>query len=341
NFFFFFYDVAIDLGTENTLIRCSSSRIVVNEPSCVALKEEASGQKKILAAGQEAVRMIGRVSNNIRVIWPLSNGVIIDQTSAILMVKAFLSRFNYPMLFRPRRVVISAPHSITNIERRTFLDLGMALSPRETNIVPEPVAAALGSHINIFGPKGYLVVDIGRGILEAVVISMGEIVVGTSLRLSGRTDCDRIKATVHESLQIEICQFEAEKIMRTLESSSPPPDLIEIRGMNFITGLPVKTWISSSLLEPVLKHKFADVENCLMELLEQTPPELARDIAETGIFLTGGGCLFGNLPGYLEGRLGISVHYVKNPLESVASGNLRLITEPGLGNDKLFVSMIS
>ncbi|MCD6550939.1 rod shape-determining protein [Thermotoga sp.] len=314
-------DIGIDLGTANTLVFLKGKGIVVNEPSVIAID---SNTGEILKVGIEAKRMIGKTPASIKAIRPMKDGVIADYTVALVMLKYFINRakdgFN---LFKPR-VVIGVPIGITDVERRAILDAGLEAGASKVFLIEEPMAAAIGSNLNVEEPSGNMVVDIGGGTTEVAVISLGSIVTWESVRIAGDEMDEAIMQYVRETYRVAIGERTAERVKIEIGNVYPSKENDELEttvsGIDLSTGLPRKLTLKGSEVREALKSVVITIVESVRTTLEKTPPELVSDIMERGIFLTGGGSLLRGLDTLLQKETGISVIRAEEPLTAVAKG---------------------
>jgi rod shape-determining protein MreB and related proteins len=311
-------DVAIDLGTANTVVFVRGEGVVVAEPSVVALEV---GTGMVHAVGADAKRMIGRTPASIRAVRPLRHGVIADFEVTEQMLRHFLARAMPRRRARPR-LVLCAPSGITDVERRALVEAAEAAGARSVALIEEPIAAAIGAGLSIAEPIATMVVDIGGGTSEVAVIALGSMVVSESLRLGGYDLDDAVTNHLRNAQRLAIGSESAEEIKHALGSAWPSADRgrAEIRGRGLVDGLPK----SVSLASAEIREAFAPILESMIETvgatLEQTPPELAGDVAERGIRLAGGGALLPGLPELVYERTGIAASVVENPLTCVAEG---------------------
>jgi len=317
-------DLAIDLGTANTLVFVKGKGVVLNEPSVVAIKTDGSG-KRVLAVGDDAKDMLGRTPGNIQAIRPMRDGVIADFEVAEEMIKAFIRKAYKRAYLAPPLVVICVPSGATPVERRAIRDSALSAGARRTCLIPEPMAAAIGAGLPITEPTGSMVVDIGGGTTEVAVISLGGIVYARSIRVGGDRLDEAIIAYLRRVHNLLIGEATAERIKIDIGSAgSGHMDhnfrSITVKGRDLINGVPkeitvTEDHIAESLAEPVLS-----IVEAIKTALETTPPELAADIVDKGIMLTGGGALLRNLDIVIREETGLPVTIADNPLCCVALG---------------------
>ncbi|OQC09504.1 MAG: Rod shape-determining protein MreB [Candidatus Cloacimonetes bacterium ADurb.Bin088] len=312
-------DIAIDLGTANTLVYKKSSGIVIDEPSVVAVSADG---KKIIAIGQHAKVMLGKNPDEVRVIKPLKDGVIADFQVTELMLRNLIMRAQKKRLLVRPRVIVCVPSGITEVEKRAVRDSALHAGAREVFLISEPVAAAIGAELPIEQAFGNMVMDIGGGTSEIGVISLSHIVVHNSIRVGGdKMDLDiisylRKKNNLHVGLQT------AEKIKMQIGSAYPLKDelTMDVRGRDIVSGYPVTIKITSEEIREALAETVATMIDAIKRLFERTAPELSADIAERGIFLTGGGALLKGLDEKISKTVDLPVFVVPDPLECVVKG---------------------
>ncbi len=312
-------DIGIDLGTANILMTLKGKGIVLKEPSVVAIDRKTG---EIKATGFEAKEMLGRTPEDIKAVRPMKDGVIADFTATGLMLKNMIrkvsSRYN---VGRPR-VVVGVPSGITEVEERAVEESIMQAGAREVYIIEEPMAAAIGAGINITEPSGSMIVDIGGGTTEVAVISLGGIVVSNSLRIAGDELDEDIVNYIRREENLSIGETTAEQIKMQIGCATPlMTDMpMEIRGRDLITGLPRNITIKSSEIMEATSESVAKIVETVKQTLEKTPPELAADLVEKGIYLAGGGALIQNLDKLLSQETNMPVYVANSPLECVVNG---------------------
>jgi len=321
-FSFFTQELAIDLGTANTII-IHNDKIVVDEPSIVAV-EQSTG--KLVAIGQKARQMHGKTHINIRTIRPLRDGVIADFNAAEQMIRGMIKMINRkPQMFAPSlRMVVCIPSGSTEVEMRAVRDSSEHAGGRDVFMIYEPMAAAIGMGIDVEEPKGSMVVDIGGGTTEVAVIALGGIVCNKSIRIAGDAFTADIQAYMRHQHNIKIGERTAEEIKINVGSCLPelenPPEDYVVRGPNLMTAMPVEIPISYQEIAHCLDKSISKVETAILSVLEQTPPELYADIVNDGIYLAGGGALMRGLDKRLTDKIGIQFHVAEDPLHAVARG---------------------
>ena len=323
-------DMAIDLGTSNTLVYVKGEGVVLNEPSVVA-KIENQGHTQVLAVGEEAKRMLGRTPGKIEAIRPLKDGVIADFEVAEQMIKHFIKKVHKGRALTNPQIVICVPSGATNVERRAIRESADAAGARRVFIIEEPVAAAIGANLPVSEPTGSMIVDIGGGTTEVAVLSLGGVVLSTSIRVAG----DKFDAAIVEYMRtthkLAIGEATAERMKKEIGSACPPDDgegeSMHVKGRDLITGLPKEISISQRQISEALAEPVAQVIDTIKRALEQTPAELAADIVERGIMLTGGGCLLGNLDKVLRRSTSLPISIAEDPLLCVVMGTGRALEE--------------
>lgn len=321
-FFSFQQELAIDLGTANTII-IHNDKVVVNEPSIVAVDHRTG---KLIAIGEKARQMHGKTHENIRTIRPLRDGVIADFDAAEQMIRGMIRMINKGnRLFTPSlKMVVCIPSGCTEVERRAVRDSSEHAGGRDVYMIYEPMAAAIGIGIDVEAPNGSMVVDIGGGTTEIAVISLGGIVCNQSLRVAGDGFTADIQAYLRHQHNIKIGERTAEEIKIGVGSALPelenPPADYNVRGPNIMTALPIEIPISYQEIAHCLDKSLSKIETAILAVLEQTPPELYADIVQSGIYLAGGGALLRGLDKRLTEKINIPFHVAEDPLQAVARG---------------------
>ena len=319
-------DMAIDLGTANTLVYVRGRGIVLNEPSVVAINQDTGG---ILAVGLEAKKMIGRTPGNIVAIRPLKDGVISDFDTTERMLRYFIQKVHKRRHFAKPRLVVCVPSGITGVEQRAVKDAGYAAGARKVYIIEEPMAAAIGAGLPIHEPTGNMVVDIGGGTTEIAGISLGGIVTVQSIRVGGDELDQAIITWIKREYSLLLGERTAEEIKMAIGSAFPAvgePDA-EIRGRDLVTGLPKTILVTAEEIRKAIDEPVSRIVEAVKTTLDSCPPELSGDIMDRGIVLTGGGALLHGLDERLRHETGIAVHIAENPLNAVVMGTGRCIEE--------------
>ncbi len=322
---YFSNDLSIDLGTANTLIYAKGKGIVLNEPSVVTLRQDdlARGNRRIVAVGADAKRMLGRTPGNLMAIRPMKDGVIADFFVTEKMLQYFIHKVHENRFLRPSpRVLICVPSGSTQVERRAIRESAMGAGAREVYLIEEPMAAAIGAGMPIDEARGSMVVDIGGGTTEVAIISLSGIVYAQSVRVGGDRFDEAIINYVRRNYGSLIGEATAEKIKHEIGSAYPGAELreIEVRGRNLAEGIPRSFTLNSNEILEALQEPISGIVGAVRAALEQSPPELASDIAERGMILTGGGALLRNLDRLLMEETGLSVFVADDPLTCVARG---------------------
>jgi len=332
---FFSNDLAIDLGTANTLIYMKGRGIVLREPSVVAVRKDNKGYNKVLAVGKEARLMLGRTPGNIMAIRPMKDGVIADFEVTEAMLRHFIRKVhNRRTLIRPR-IIIAVPSGITQVEKRAVRESAESAGAREVYLIEEPMAAAIGAGLPITEPTSNMVVDIGGGTTEVAVISLAGIVFSKSVRVGGDKIDEAILQYVKRKYNLLIGERTAEVIKTTIGTAYPQeePESIEVKGRDLVSGIPKTLTIDSEEVRLAISEQIDTIIEVVKVALEQTPPELAADIVDKGIFLTGGGALLKNLDVLLREETGVPIIIAEDPLSAVVLGsgktleNLNLLKE--------------
>jgi rod shape-determining protein MreB len=319
-------DMAIDLGTANTLVYVRGKGIVLNEPSVVAINTSSTG---IVAVGSEAKRMIGRTPGNIVAIRPLKDGVIADFDTTERMLRYFIQKVHRRSRFAQPRIVVCVPSGITGVEQRAVKDTAYAAGARKVYIIEEPMAAAIGSGMPVHEPTGNMIVDIGGGTTEVAVISLGGIVTSQSIRTGGDELDEAIMSYVKKEYSLMLGERTAEEIKMSIGSAFPMPDEphAEIRGRDLVSGLPKTIVVSAEEIRKAIEEPVNDIVDAVKGTLDRCPPELAGDVMDRGIVITGGGALLRGLDERLRHETGMPVFIAEDPLHSVALGSGRCVEE--------------
>jgi rod shape-determining protein MreB len=319
-------DMAVDLGTANTLVYVRGRGIVLNEPSVVAINTSTGG---ILAVGLEAKRMIGRTPGNIVAIRPLKDGVIADFDTTERMLRYFIQKVHRRSTMAKPRLVVCVPSGITGVEQRAVKDAGYAAGARKVYIIEEPMAAAIGAGLPVHEPTGNMVVDIGGGTSEVAVISLGGIVTAQSIRLGGDELDNAIIQYVKKEYSLMLGERTAEEIKMAIGSAFPLPDepQAEIRGRDLVSGLPKTIVVTSEEIRKAIEEPVNQIVDAVKTTLDKCPPELSGDIMDRGIVLTGGGALLRGLDERLRHETGMPILIADDPLDSVALGSGKCVEE--------------
>jgi rod shape-determining protein MreB len=323
-------DMAIDLGTANTLVYVKGRGIVLNEPSVVAMAS-VRGKKQVLAVGDEAKQMLGRTPGNIQAIRPLRDGVIADFEVAEEMIKHFIRKVHNRRSFASPQVIICVPSGSTAVERRAIRDSAEAAGARRVFLIEEPMAAAIGAGLPVTEPTGSMVVDIGGGTTEVAVLSLGGIVYSRSVRVGGDKMDEAIIAYIRRNHNLLIGEGTAERIKKEIGSACPPEDgegrTMEIKGRDLMNGVPKELLVTEAQIAEALAEPVGAIVEAVKVALEHTAPELAADIVDKGVVLTGGGGLLGNLDYVLRHSTGLPVSIAEDPLSCVVLGTGRALEE--------------
>jgi len=328
-------DLAIDLGTANTLVYAKGRGIVSNEPSVVAVQGDGRGVDRVRAVGKEAKSMLGRTPGSIRAVRPLRDGVIADFEIAEAMLRYFIQKaHNRSTLLRPR-IMISVPSGITEVEKRAVRESALSASAREVYLLEEPMAAAIGSGLPITEPSGNMIIDIGGGTTEVAIISLAGIVYANSTRVGGDKMDEGILNYVKRKYNLLIGERTAELIKIEIGSAYPTEELktLVIKGRDLVAGVPKTLEVNSEDIREALMETVSAIVEAARIALERTPPELAADIADKGIVLTGGGALLENLDVLLREETGLPVMLAEDPMTAVVMGCGRCLDEFDLLKD--------
>ena len=321
-FSFLTREVAIDLGTANSIVICND-KVVVDEPSIVAVDQTT---KKIIAVGKKAMQMDGKTHEAIKTIRPLRDGVIADFDMANDMIRELIKMINIKKTIIPPslKMVICIPSGITNVEERAVRDAAEQAGAKDVRLIHEPMAAAIGIGIDVLEPVGNMIIDIGGGTSEIAVIALGGIVCNKSIRIAGDEFNQDIIDYMRKQHNIHIGERMAEKIKIAVGAAIPelsdPPEDFAVQGRDVLTGIPKELYVNYKEIAHALDKSIAKVESAVLEALAMTPPELASDIYQTGIYLAGGGALLKGLDVRLQAKTKLPVHVAEDPLRAVARG---------------------
>ncbi|OAB42908.1 rod shape-determining protein [Paenibacillus glacialis] len=312
-------DIGIDLGTANVLIYVKGRGVVLNEPSVVTIERDT---KKILAVGEDARRMIGRTPGNIVTIRPLRDGVIADFEVTETMLKYFIDRVGGRTWYSRPRILICAPTNITSVEQKSIREAAERSGAREVYLEEEPKAAAIGAGMNIYEPSGNMVIDIGGGTTDVAVISMGDVVTASSLKVAGDKFDEAIIKYIKNKYKLLIGERTAEDIKVNIGTVRPGGSQAEmdIRGRDMVSGLPLTITVSSGEVQEALWDPISSIVLSAKSVLERTPPELSADIIDRGVILTGGGALLNGLDELLSDELRVPVLVAEDPMHCVVKG---------------------
>jgi rod shape-determining protein MreB and related proteins len=319
-------DMAIDLGTANTLVYVRGRGIVLNEPSVVAINTNTGG---ILAVGSEAKKMIGRTPGNIVAVRPLKDGVIADFEITERMLRYFILKIHKRRYLARPRVVVCVPSGITGVERRAVIEASTQAGARQVHIIEEPMAAAIGSGLPVHEATGNMVVDIGGGTTEVAVISLGGIVTAQSIRVAGDELDNAIIQHIKKEYSLLLGERTAEQIKITIGSAYDldKDEHTEIRGRDLVSGLPKTVVISAAEVRKAIEEPVNAIVDAVKTTLDKCPPELSGDVMDRGIVLTGGGALLRGLDERLRQETGMPIHIAEDPLDSVALGSGKCVEE--------------
>ena len=312
-------DIAMDLGTANTLVYIRDKGIVLNEPSVVAVSANGT---KVEAVGLEAKRMFGRTNSELQTIRPMKDGVIADFNVTNRMITYFINKTLKKNWFIKPRIVIGVPTCITQVEKKAVIESALMSGVREVSLVDEPMAAAIGADIPVHKAEGNMVIDIGGGTSDIAVISLSAIAYGESIRLAGDSIDEAIVRYIRLNHHLSIGIFEGEKVKIEIGSAYPTIDRLttEVKGLNVKTGVPTSVILSDDEIRLAMQEPISTIITILMKALEKTPPELSADIHSNGIYLTGGGALIRGLDKLIEERTSLTVYKPKDPLLSIVKG---------------------
>jgi rod shape-determining protein MreB len=324
-------DLAIDLGTANTLVYVKGRGIVTNEPSVVAIHKDSKGAKKVIAVGEEAKRMLGKTPGNVVAIRPLKDGVIADFEVTEVMLKYFIQKIHNKKSYARPRVVISIPSGITPVEKRAVKESAESAGAREVYLIEEPMAAAIGVGLPITEPDGNMIVDIGGGTTEVAVISLAGIVYCNSVRVAGDKIDEAIIQYIKRKYNMLIGERTAELVKINIGSAYPSAEeeevKMEVKGRDLIGGIPRTLEVSAKEIREAISEPVNAIVEAVRIALERTPPELASDIVDKGIVLSGGGALLRNLDALIKEVTKLPVIVAENPLTAVVEGAGKVLDE--------------
>jgi len=319
--------IGIDLGTANILVYVQGKGVVLNEPSVVAISED---DNRLVAVGEEAREMIGRTPANVRAIRPMRDGVIADYLITEAMLRYVINKVARVRFFRPD-VMISVPSGVTSVEKRAVRDAALKAGARDAFLIEEPLAAAIGANVPISGPSGNMIIDIGGGTTEIAVIALGGIVVSESVRVGGTRFDEAIASYIRRKYNLMIGERTAEEVKIRIGAALPldEPLQMDVKGRDLIAGLPRTIPLSSGEVTEAIEQPLQQIISAIRGVLEQTPPELASDIIDKGMVMSGGGSLLRSLDTLLTQVTGIPCHVAENALNSVAVGTGRALEQFG------------
>ncbi len=326
-------DLAIDLGTANTLVYATGRGLVVDEPSVVAMSKGPTGvMGRVLAVGADAKRMVGRTPGNIVAVRPLKDGVIADFEVTEAMLRYFMEQAVGRRSFKHPKVVVCIPYRITEVEKRAVQESARSAGAREVLLIPEPMAAAIGAGLPVTEPIGSMIVDIGGGTTEVAVISIGGIATTTSLRVAGDAMDEAIVAYVRRRYNVLIGERTAEQVKLTIGCAAPPPERLSlvVKGRDLSNGTPRQFELTGEDTAEALQDAVAQIVEAVRTTLEKTPPELGSDIIDQGIVLAGGGSLLRHLDDVLREATGLPVVLAEDPLRCVVMGAGECLERPEL-----------
>ncbi len=322
-------DLSIDLGTANTLVLVKGDGIIINEPSVVAIQTDKFGREKVLAVGQEAKEMVGKTPGNIRAVRPMKDGVIADFDITEKMIRYFIEKAHHRKTFIRPRIIVCVPFGLTQVERKAVRESALNAGAREVFLIEEPMAAAIGAGLPVKEPHGNLVVDIGGGTTEIGVVSLGGLVISKSIRTAGDKIDQAIVDYVKRKYNLLIGDRVAEEIKIEIGSALPLEKelVMTVNGRDQVSGLLSSVELTSEDAREAMKEPLREIGDALKDILEITPPDLAGDIVENGIVLTGGGALIRMLDKYFSDIVKLPVYVAEEPLLAVAKGTGRVLEE--------------
>ena len=329
---FFSSDMGIDLGTANTLVLVKDKGIIINEPSVVAVRREKYGKQKILAVGHAAKEMVGKTPGDIEAIRPMRDGVIADFDMTERMIRYFIEKTHRRKNFLRPRIIISVPYGLTQVERKAVRESALSAGAREVFLIEEPMAAAIGANLPVREPQGNLVVDIGGGTTEIGVVSLGGLVISKSIRTAGDKIDSSIVNYIKEKYNLLIGERTGEEIKIAVGSAVQLEKEISVvvKGRDQVSGLLSRVELTSEDVREAMREPLKEIADALKTVLEMMPPDLAGDIVETGIVLTGGGALIRGLDKFLSDIVKLPVFVADEPLLAVARGTGKALQEIGL-----------
>ena len=325
----FSHDISIDLGTANTIVLVKGQGIIINEPSVVAVQNDRYGKNKILAVGHEAKEMVGKTPGSIIAVRPMKDGVIADFDMTEKMIRYFIEKAHRRKALMRPRIIVCVPYGLTGVERKAVRESAISAGAREVFLIEEPMAAAIGAGLPVKEPKGSLVVDIGGGTTEIGVISLGGLVISKSLRVAGDKLDLAVVDYVRRKYSLLIGERTGEEIKIEIGSavSLDEPLSMQVKGRDQVSGLLNTIELTSEDVREAIKEPLKEISNALKDVLEQMPPDLAGDIVENGIVLTGGGALIRGLDKYLSDIVKLPVYVGEEPLLCVAKGTGKTLEE--------------
>lgn len=325
----FSHDISIDLGTANTIVIVKGQGVIINEPSVVAVRNDRYGRNKILAVGHEAKEMVGKTPGSILAVRPMKDGVIADFDMTEKMIRHFIEKAHRRKALMRPRIIVCVPYGLTGVERKAVRESAMSAGAREVFLIEEPMAAAIGAGLPVKEPKGSLVVDIGGGTTEIGVISLGGLVISKSLRTAGDKLDNAVVEYVRRKYSLLIGERTGEIIKIEIGSaiSLDEPLSMQVKGRDQVSGLLNTIELTSEDVREAMKEPLKEISNALKDVLEQMPPDLAGDIVENGIVLTGGGALIRGLDKYLSEIVKLPVYVGEEPLLCVAKGTGKALEE--------------
>nr|WP_306344628.1 rod shape-determining protein [Nitrosophilus labii] len=326
---FFSNDMGIDLGTANTLVLVKGQGVIINEPSVVAVQKDKYGREKILAVGREAKEMVGKTPGDIKAVRPMKDGVIADFDMTEKMIRYFIEKAHSRKAFLRPRVIICVPYGLTQVERKAVRESALSAGAREVFLIEEPMAAAIGAGLPVKEPQGNLVVDIGGGTTEIGVISLGGLVICKSVRTAGDKIDKAIADYIKKKYNLLIGDRVAEEVKINIGTALPLKEPLKmiVNGRDQLSGMLSSIEVTSDDVHEAMRVPLKEIADALKEVLEKMPPELAGDIVENGIVMTGGGALIRNIDRYFSELVKLPVYVSDEPLLAVAKGTGRALEE--------------